>query len=514
MDNNILHNGYYKTLSEKSKFRIIVFKFESPKTFRIIECNANAAENSNRSKSDLIGKTLKQLLGESINSNSLNHLLLQLNKCLEKQTPIFSEERVFISGVLYIKKNQYLPISGNLGQPKQIMVISHLINNIENTKDKWKECQAKYDRILNTTFSGVLTHKKGIALEANETFLDMFGFSRNEVIGKDIVSKIVVSNQENKIVHKIKNHEIIPGVLHAVKKTGEIIHIQIEASFFNDQNNQNTGLLIVKDITEQKRTDLYLKQSKSELSKLQKISKMGSWTMNVKTLKVTQSKEHQLLFEQTPQKDNQNIKEYIQQVVHSQDHKLLNSKIRFALKNADSVDYYDQFEIRILDQNKNDRWILITSFYKNDEEIEGITQDITTLKQPFLKLTKQKEAALENEKRLLQVTSMSHLGYFEYDILSRDICYSEEMKIIYGLDDHQKGFPLINLLRKVDEKDLWFVIKSIQSTIMTKGKKVFQHCLLGPNGKTTTVAVTAEVQFNNSQPHKVVGTVLDITPYR
>ena len=512
MENELLKNKYYQTLAENSQFRIVIFEVEDNNCYRIIECNNNAVENSNTTKSNLIGKTIDDLFGNTINSQSLSHLKQNIVKCIKARNSILSEERVFIKGVLFIKKNQFLPILNDENKVQQIMIVSYLTNNMENTKDKLVESNAKYDSILNTSFAGVLIHHKGTAIEVNNSFLNMFGFSRAEIIGNSIINKVVTPEQRSEVTENIESNVNLPYEVVGLKKNGEKLHVLFEGSYFTDKNKRIIGVIAVRNISKQKNIEQELIETKNELSKSQRIAQLGSWTVNTGTRIVTQSKEHQMLFKYFPQKKQLHFNEFLLLQIHPEDSHIIQSHLHHAIRTSKNVDYYDHFEYRILDRNNKVRWLSITCFYKSENEIQGITRDITTQKEQLTQISQLKDRIKKNKQQVLELQKLAHVGVFEYQLSNKQFKCSAELLEILEIDNKNfNGDPLV-LKDRIYPSDTYLVIYSFKNALIKKSPIKLQHKVLSKNGSPKTVEVKASIKYNSAnKPITITGTVMELS---
>ncbi|NJO87726.1 MAG: PAS domain S-box protein [Chloroflexia bacterium] len=49
------------------------------------------------------------------------------------------------------------------------------------------ENELRYEQLSDLTFEGILIHKNGVAIDVNEAFAKIFGYTREEVIGQNII---------------------------------------------------------------------------------------------------------------------------------------------------------------------------------------------------------------------------------------------------------------------------------------------------------------------------------------
>jgi PAS domain S-box-containing protein len=510
MQNNLLET-YYQSIFNNSDFRIIVFEHCLPDQFKVIDCNTNSVQNSANKKTSIIGKTLNQLLGESITSRSLIHLTNHLEKCFKSKKTVHSDERVFINRVLFIKKNQFIPILNNQNEVHQVLSISYLTNNLENSKNKLVESRAKFDGILKITFAAVIIHQNGIALNVNESFLKMFGYDRQEVIGKNIIEEIVQEDQKFLVLPRVKNHTNTPYEVNVIKKDGESFVVKFEGSHYEDDHKNRIGITVIRDITKQKNTFLSLVKTKNEFSKFQQFAQIGGWTLNLRTVKVKQSREHQLLFKHFSQKEDLTFQEFILDAVHPEDYEKFKLRLALTLQNASNPSFFDQMEFRVLNSKQKVRWLKVTYFYKSQTELQGFTQDITHQKNKLQKIIQQKEYSEENGQNAIKALKFAHVGHFEFKFLNKDLFCSPELLQLFGISPEKTNTQFIDLFRRVAPADKFKVIQSIRKVTTTRDKSEIALSINTGQNQVKKIIVSCQVNFKKAWPETIFGIIQEIT---
>ena len=122
--------------------------------------------------------------------------------------------------------------------------------------------EIKYGLLIEQLNEGLMqVDNEGRILFVNEKFCEMFGYLKDEVIGKDgyrlLGGRIDKQNievnkeQEHKIKLAIKNME-----MKAKKKSGELIWLSINASVVTENNGDMDGfVMLMSDITERKKAE-------------------------------------------------------------------------------------------------------------------------------------------------------------------------------------------------------------------------------------------------------------------
>ncbi len=147
-------------------------------------------------------------------------------------------------------------------------------------------------------------------------------------------------------------------------------------------------------------------------------------------------------------------------------------------------------------------------FYDEKGELAGligVILDITDRKRVEESLRKS-EARLANAQRIV------HLGNWEWDIVTNEVQWSDEVYRIFGLTPRKFKATYETFLNSVHPEDREFVKESVNKALYGKMPYSIDHRIILPGGSERIVHEQAEVIFDDK--HKAIrmnGTVQDIT---
>jgi PAS domain S-box-containing protein len=149
-----------------------------------------------------------------------------------------------------------------------------------------------------------------------------------------------------------------------------------------------------------------------------------------------------------------------------------------------------------------------TTFLKEGDEITGvisILRDITKRRQA--------ENGLRlSEARLTEAQRIAHLGNWEWDIVTNELLWSDEIYCIFGLTPQQFGATYEAFLNSVHPEDREFVERSVNEALYEGQPYEINHRVILPDGAVRIVHENGEVTLdNNGKPLRMAGTVHDIT---
>jgi PAS domain S-box-containing protein len=202
-----------------------------------------------------------------------------------------------LTGVLYLE-NKLAP---NVFTPTRIAVLKLLASQaaicLENTRlyHDLEEREAKIRRLVDANIIGIYIWKlRGEIIEANEAFLRIVGYSREDLISgrlrwTDLTPADWRDRDERAIAEMEATGSIQPYEKEFFRKDGLRVPVLKGSTFY--QGSENEGVAFVLDLSEQKRAEEALRRSEAYLAEAQKLSNTGSFGWNLSSGKIYWSQE-------------------------------------------------------------------------------------------------------------------------------------------------------------------------------------------------------------------------------
>jgi PAS domain S-box-containing protein len=132
-------------------------------------------------------------------------------------------------------------------QPKEVVarVKAHL--TIRHLQQQFQQECDRFRGLSEATFEGIVIHDQGNIIEVNQAIATMLGYSREDLIGKNIL-EFVPSEYHEMALHKIQTNDETPYELEAKRKDGSIFPIEIQAKIIHWQGHK-VRMSAVRDIT-------------------------------------------------------------------------------------------------------------------------------------------------------------------------------------------------------------------------------------------------------------------------
>ncbi|MFC1766520.1 PAS domain S-box protein [Planctomycetota bacterium] len=129
-----------------------------------------------------------------------------------------------------------------------------------------QESEERFRVLSEASFEGVVFSDKGILVDANKAFLDIYGYRYDEAIGKPVIS-FVLPEHRDMVIQKIQSG--FSGVYDhkGLHKNGQVIDLEVHGRNVV-YHGRNIRMTAVRDITERKKAEAKLVEYQSQLKSL------------------------------------------------------------------------------------------------------------------------------------------------------------------------------------------------------------------------------------------------------
>ncbi|GAA4334772.1 hypothetical protein GCM10023184_29090 [Flaviaesturariibacter amylovorans] len=221
----------------------------------------------------VIGKPLADALPELAGQPFLK-ILDEVFTSGERFDAVQTPAELAINGALnrYYFDFTYKPLFDSEGKVYAILNTAIDVTGAVKAKQKLEESEKRYRRILESNIAGVLfwDMDKGIT-DANDAFLNMIGYTRDELAGGLHWQKITPEEWKQKddesIAELLASGKSAPFEKQYFRKTGGVVDVLLANTAFEDTANRQ-GVSFVLDITEQKKAEIALRESESRFRSL------------------------------------------------------------------------------------------------------------------------------------------------------------------------------------------------------------------------------------------------------
>ncbi|MCP4706175.1 MAG: PAS domain S-box protein [candidate division Zixibacteria bacterium] len=258
-------------------------------------------------------------------------------------------------------------------------------------------------------------------LEWNKTAESIFGYTKEEIIGKNAVDYIVPKDDRHLVGDVLKKLQIgevadYSEKNNSIRKDGSLITCQWHNTPLADTNGKVYAILtLAQDITNHKKAAENLAESERLLKEAQQIADMGSWSWHLKTNDITWSDNLCRIHELEPDEFDGQF-ETVMSLTYPDDLSYVQENIEKLLTSKQPFD----FEYRIVTKTGKVKYVNGSQNFVLDNEgnidfMTGVLQDITKSKEAKNKLQEThtqlitEQVALRSKNMALKEI-MNHMG--------------------------------------------------------------------------------------------------------
>jgi PAS domain S-box-containing protein len=198
------------------------------------------------------------------------------------------------------------------------------------------ESEAKYRDFFENAGDAVFVLDSELRyVDVNRKGLDLFGYTREELLGRQPFDFIPEEQRPNSAAEFDKlrgkgSYESFEGRL--LTKDGRWIDIEVNSTAILKDGVFAGSRDIVRDITERKRIEEYLRKRERQLSESQKVARIGSWSWDTVNNTLEWSDETYRRFEKDPDTFTP-TSEYFLDRIHPDDREAVQRALQDSLKN-------------------------------------------------------------------------------------------------------------------------------------------------------------------------------------
>ena len=322
-----------------------------------------------------------------------------------------------------------------------------------------RERQHLLQAIMDNTPSGIVVKDTGGRyLMVNRYMGQVIGKREEEIVGSvpsEIYSPETAEQIEANDLEVVKTGKPLT-VEEKLTQDDDRFFLTRKVPLF-DHDGSVTGLCgLFTDISELKRVEKSLRESKQLLEATGRIARVGGWEMDAGTLEVRWTEETYRIHEM-PQGYRPPLKDAID-FFHPSDRQRLAEAIKAALDNGQTFD----LELRFVTAKGKQLWVRTNCRPQVENaktvSLKGTIQDITDRKNA-------EEALLDATMRQREAVKAANVGLWDWDLLTNEVSYSAEWKSQIGYEEHEIGDEFEQWQCRVHPDDLATAMEKITDHI-------------------------------------------------
>ncbi len=221
----------------------------------------------------------------------------------------------------------------------------------------------------------------GDILFANSAAIKFYGYSKESFAHMNISKINTLSQKEIKVkmkeASKSKSNRFY--FVHQLAN-GELRDVEINQTKLKIED-KDIFSLIIQDITEFNIANKELKESKDELSKIQRLAKMGNWELDLNKLELKISPELNIILGNDAVESYVDIMDFAEHYVVKEDHPIIKKVLEAGIENRKNKEYSEYFKYRIKTKNGKIKTVENYAYFKANNIASGVLYDISKLLQ-------------------------------------------------------------------------------------------------------------------------------------
>ena len=142
----------------------------------------------------------------------------------------------------------------------------------------------------------------------------------------------------------------------------------------------------------------------------------------------------------------------------------------------------------------------------------GVTTDIEDRKHAEEALQLVSSDLQDSKAKLEEAQRIAHVGYWEWDLTSNRVTWSDETYRIYGLRPQEYSIDIAVVQKMIHPEDLEFVFRVAEEAVREGLRTDVEHRIIRPSGEVRTVHSQGDLKKDASgRPCQMFGTVQDVT---
>ena len=220
----------------------------------------------------LLGYTREEMIGHTVRELGIWHTVSERKTILQK---LIAQGSVRNEPALFRTKNgevrETLLSCETIRFDHEVFMLSLVydITELRRAEDALRKNEELFTKLVNT-IPDIIVHTdlKGNIILANENTLPIFGYTREEIKGQNVLKFVVPREQEvaKKNLKLQLNGRLTPTEFNLLAKDGREIPFEINGDVLRKEDGTLFGIVhVCRDITERKRTERVLRENEERL---------------------------------------------------------------------------------------------------------------------------------------------------------------------------------------------------------------------------------------------------------
>jgi PAS domain S-box-containing protein len=251
----------------------------------IVDLSTFAITDANQAALDFYGYDYDTMLTKRVPDLNITpelEIRAEIKLALEEGRSCYIFEHQLACGEIRTVEVYANPISIK-GKEYSFSIVHDITTRI-NTEEALQDSQERFKALSDATFEAIFISEKGLCVDQNKTAERMFGYSRDEAIGRHGMDWIVPEDREQVKSNILKLHEKAYEV-NALRKDGSTFPCEIQARM-TTLKGREVRITALRDISESKRAEKALKENEEKYRTLFEMESDALAMIEIKTGKM------------------------------------------------------------------------------------------------------------------------------------------------------------------------------------------------------------------------------------
>lgn len=148
------------------------------------------------------------------------------------------------------------------------------VTDLKKSIKALRESEDRFRQLSEAALEGIVIHDNGIILQVNDRFLEIFGYPRQDVIGKLVLVKIIAPEFRDMFAPETIPRQTTFLEIKGVRRNGDLFPLIIqtkEMTFYG----KKVFVSVIRDVSDRKAAEAETKSLKEKLAKSKKMEALG-----------------------------------------------------------------------------------------------------------------------------------------------------------------------------------------------------------------------------------------------
>ena len=365
-----------------------------------------------------------------------------------------------------------------------------------------QESEERFRLLSEAAFEAIIIHKDGVLLKANDQFFKMFGYRPKELLGIQVVPRVIADQSIEFVKKQIDSKASTPYEAMGRRKDGDKFPILCHAKMIKYQGRE-VRVVTITDLSYQKEAERALRESEERFRELAENIREVFWLfdwVNQKVIYVSPAYEE--IWGRSVEDLYKRYEEWGESIYRDDLTYAEESFAKIAQSGGGEIREY-----RIVRPDGTIRWISDKGFAINDENgnvyrIAGIAEDITERKLA-------QRALQESEEKFRTVAEQSPNMIF----INKDgqvVYVNQKCEEMMGYKRDEFYSPGFDFRTLIAPQSIETVRSSFEKHSTGKDIAPYEYSLINKKGERIEAIITTKL-INYEGARSILGIVTDIT---